>query len=51
MKVLGRECSAGFVITVVVVVLLWVSILIPNLLPARSTAAKQWQPGPAETNR
>jgi hypothetical protein len=52
MKLLGKKPSVGFLITVALVGLLWLSIFIPNYFGPRATAAKQWQPRQSsETNR
>lgn len=44
MKVFGQKPSPAFVVAAVVIVLLWLSVYIPNILPARTHAAKQYSP-------
>lgn len=51
MKVFGQRPSIGFLITVVLVVLLWLAVYLPNIMPARVTTSKLWRSSPAEPNR
>lgn len=51
MKVFRQKPSAGFLITIVLVMLLWLSVYLPNIMPARVTNSKLWQPPSTESNR
>jgi len=42
MKVFGQKPSAGFLTTVVLVVQLWLTVYLPNIMPARVTNSTLW---------